>query len=81
MFIPFASPPLGFLFFRHCETRVALWQSGQTNPVIARGCKTSWQSFEWCRAVTRLPRHVVPRSDEYGTRLVMTKIRGRDDKK
>ena len=23
-----------------------------TNPfyVIARGCKTSWQSFEWCRA-------------------------------
>ena len=59
------------------------WRCGNLppNPVIARGCKTSWQSFEWCRAVTRLPRHVVPRSDEYGTRLVMTKIRGRDDKK
>ena len=28
--------------------------------------QTLWQSVEWCLAVTRLPRHFVPRSDESG---------------
>ena len=39
MFIPFTSPPVGSLFFRHCETPRALWQSGHPKRVMARGCK------------------------------------------
>ena len=34
--------------------------------IIPRHCESvsPWQSFEWCLAVTRLPRHFVPHSDE-----------------
>ena len=36
------------------------------SPSLIRHCDgvSPWQSFEWCLAVTRLPRHFVPRSDE-----------------
>ena len=56
-----------FIFWgyrRHCEKSQTSWQSAS----LSRHCEgvSPWQSFEWCLAVTRLPRHFVPRSDESG---------------